>query len=566
LAEGTSAEVRPAQARAWLALPALAAALVLLPGLGERDLWAPDEPRFAQVAEELRSGAHGAPGLVLLHLNGEPYGQKPPLYYWMAALLGSPGSRVSELAARLPSALAGVACVALTALLGRALFARAGPATAVWAGFLLLSVYRFGHLARRAQLDVLLTAFEAVAMLAFWQLDHARVRARPAVAVLHAALGLAVLTKGPVGLLPLAVMAVFLAWEGRRADFRRLAPAWALVLSLGPGLAWLAAAVSLAPPGFFGEAVVENLLGRFFAGTSHARPVYYYLYQLPLDFLPWTLLAPLAAREGRRVWSRGDAEERRSWRLLLAWAGTFFVFFTLSAGKRGLYLLPAFPALALLAARGLEGALERRRDWPRWLVRGLAAAAALLGLAGVTVAVRGQLELAAAPGFALPGRFGLALAAAMAAALGAGALARRSGAPGRVRTAAALFGVLALETCVFRLAYPAFDPEKSPRPLGRAAAREVAPGEPVGLFQDRPGLAGLRYYAGRPVRALDDAEDARRYVADGGAAIVIEAKDLDELGVPFEVRARARSGRRETLVVVPAPGTGSGAPERAAPP
>ncbi len=92
-----------------------AAALLLLPGLGSTDLWAPDEPRYAQVAEELRSMEHGLPGLAVLHLGGEVYTQKPPLYYWLAAGLGAAGGgRVSELQARLPSALAGIASVLVT--------------------------------------------------------------------------------------------------------------------------------------------------------------------------------------------------------------------------------------------------------------------------------------------------------------------------------------------------------------------------------------------------------------------------------------------------------------------
>ena len=105
----------------------LGAALLLLAGLGRVGAWAPDEPRYLQVAEEMRSLRHGRAGLVLPHLNDRPYDQKPPLYFWLAALAGGPGGRVSETAARLPSALAGLACVALTLSLGTRLFGgRAG--------------------------------------------------------------------------------------------------------------------------------------------------------------------------------------------------------------------------------------------------------------------------------------------------------------------------------------------------------------------------------------------------------------------------------------------------------
>ena len=104
------------------------------------------------------------------------------------------------------------------------------------------------------------------------------------------------------------------------------------------------------------DAVVDNLFGRFFAGTSHARPFYYYLYQLPLG-----LPALDAARAGRIAWAarrsvfvaRRATRSARAWRFLLAWVRRTLVFFSLSSGKRGLYLLPAFPALALLLADAL---------------------------------------------------------------------------------------------------------------------------------------------------------------------------------------------------------------------
>jgi 4-amino-4-deoxy-L-arabinose transferase-like glycosyltransferase len=122
----------------------LGALLLYLPGLGATDLWAPDEPRTAQVAEEVRAGAGHR---VLLHLNGEPYTQKPPLYFWLAALAGTAGDRVSAQAARLPSALAGVASVALTLALGASLL---GRRTGVVAAALLLTLPSWARLARRA--------------------------------------------------------------------------------------------------------------------------------------------------------------------------------------------------------------------------------------------------------------------------------------------------------------------------------------------------------------------------------------------------------------------------------
>jgi 4-amino-4-deoxy-L-arabinose transferase-like glycosyltransferase len=519
---------------------AAAAALYLL-RLGALDLWAPDEPRYAQLAEELRSFEHGARGLVLLHLGGEPYTQKPPLYFWLAALLGAPCGRVSELAARLPSALAGIACVALLMRLGAAL---RGPAVGIGAGALLATAATFAHLARRAQLDVLLCALELAALAVFWRGDRRpRPRARDA-AWLHGALGLAVLTKGPVGLVPpLLAIVGFLAWERRLGALRRWLPPWAPLLSLGPGLAWLAGVLALAPPGFAQEALIENLWGRFALGTAHAAPPWYYLYQLPLDFLPWTLLAPAVVAAGRRVFGpAADPERAHSWRFLLAWLGGAFLFFSLSAGKRGLYLLPVFPAAALLCADATLDALTARAA-PRRLVPGLLAALALVAtLAGLVAPVVG-----ARFGVAVPLRFPILW---LLLALAAFAAFRLAAWPARAGVVVA--SVAAAELLVFTLLFPALEAEKSPRAIAQAAAALTQPDEAIGVT--RGTLVGaLAYYGGRRVTRLETPDAVARFLAEGGRVIVAEGSQLERLEAagPVEVRSRARRGRRELVVVTP---------------
>jgi 4-amino-4-deoxy-L-arabinose transferase-like glycosyltransferase len=578
----------------------LAAAALFLVRLGATDLWAPDEPRYGQVAEELRSFQHGARGLWLLHLNGVPYTQKPPLYFWLAALAGAPAGRVNEIAARLPSALAGIACIALLIFLGTRM---RGAAVGVGAGGLLATTFLFAHLARRAQLDVLLCACELLALSAFWRLASAARsepqasevhqasaarsepqasevhqasaarsepqarqgggagypgavpakldrsgthRARDA-ALLHGGIGLAVLVKGPVGLiLPALAILSFLAWERRLADLRRCLPIWGPLLSVGPGLIWIAGAVTLAPPGFSQEAILENLWGRFAEGTSHARPFWYYLYSFPLDFLPWTLLAPLVVVAGRRVLgAEGSTPRAQAWRFLLAWLGSALVFFSLSSGKRGLYLLPAFPAAALLCADAVVGALRAGARPPRWAGRLALALSALLlavGLAARAVAGRFGAELS----LAFPV---LCLGLAAAALLGLRA-ARRSW-PGR---AGVVLSTVALaELLVFALLFPAFDTEKSPRRIALEAAALTPPGASIGVTRSTL-VGGLAYYGGRRVTPLKTPEAIEAFLADGGRAIVTEARNLHRIEsvAPVEIRFRARQGRRALVVVTPA--------------
>jgi 4-amino-4-deoxy-L-arabinose transferase-like glycosyltransferase len=498
--KGPRARLSPDQ-RLWLGL-LVGAALLYGCGLGRLDFWAPDEPRYGAIAEELRSFEHGAEGLVLLHLNDAVYTQKPPLYFWLAAAFGAPGGHVGETAARLPSAIAGIVCVGLTAWIGLSLLR--DRRLAFLAAGLLATSFRFAFSARRAQLDVLLCAFELAAVACFvwleWRrggIENARRHPR-AIAGLHGALGAAALVKGPVGWLPLLVFASHLALGGRARAFRQIAPAWAFALSLGPIVLWILTAIALAPPGFSETAVGENLIGRFFEGTSHARPFYYYVYQLPADFLPWTVLLPLALpllwRVARRSPERAetpgaDARDLRTTaRFLLVWIGVPLLFFSISAGKRGLYLLPIFPALALATA---------------W------------------VALR-----ASGGGLAPPRSEGIR------------------------RLAVAVLVVAALELAVFTLVLPRLSQEKSPRPIAEAAAARTAAAEAIGVYGLRPLEGAIVYYGGRPVASLADESELRAYLAEGGRIVILRARDLEALrrDLPLAERASFRSGARRLVL------------------
>jgi len=555
----------PPSARMLHGLVAAAALVLLLTGLGARDLWAPDEPRLAAVAEEMRSMEHGPGGLVLLHLNGVPYSQKPPLYYWLAALAGSSAGRVGEWAARIPSAMAGVGCVLATLSLAGVLFRQ--HSIGLVAAALLLTSSRFVHLARRAQLDVLLALFETLALLIYVRLvapldaeaagsgDRPVEGRRRGVLAMHACVGLAALVKGPVGWLPIAIASIHLLWEGRRTEIRALFSPLALVLSIGPLLLWFVSAAALAPPGFIDDALVDNVLGRFFSGTSHARPFYYYVYQFPLDYLPWTFLLPLAWLSARRH-SGVDDPLRPVVRLLVVWTALPFVIFSLSAGKRGLYLLPIYPAVCLLAGLGVVEALGERQ---RLSVSGrisLGAAIAATGLLGCALLAGWNPVETRIPDFSMPGTIGAGLLglATITAIVWATALRRGVAALGQLWIAIAL--VAGTELIGFAGVLPALDVEKSPRPIAEAAAARTDPNEAVGVYGQRSLEGGIGYYARRPIRSLADARDLKEFIADGGRVIVGRADRLEPvagaLGLSRELSVR--TGKRRLLLVDAAAG------------
>lgn len=534
------------------------AAALLLVGLGWLDADAPDEPRALQVAEELRSFEHGPRGLVVMHLNGEVYTQKPPLYYWLAALAGAPGGRVTELAARLPSALAGIFVIGLTMLLGTRML---GSGAGVLGAAILLTTYEFPYLARRVQFDVVLTAFELGALASFWWLDRGIGRRGRHQLVLHLALGLAVLTKGPVGfLIPVLTMVAFLAWERRLRDLRHAFPWWGFALSVLPGVLWVAAASALAPAGYASSAVGENVFGRFFAGTSHARPFWYYLWNFPIHFLPWTFAWPVVYVIARRSVLAPGADEstQRAWRFLLASVAVSLVFFSLSAGKRSLYLLPIFPAAALLCADALLRWLAGRVRLPRaFSVPAISILALLLVLGGLAIAAGLGRPLGVSAERLADVRlpfllaFGCGLVGSALAGLAAGVLWLRNRGPAVAFPALVAGTFAAVELACFALLLPALEPLQSYRSTAVAARDHTSAGETIGLLGARSMLGGLAYYGERRVTWLREPAEVARFFAEGGDAVVLKGKRLDDLPVPVEVVHRARSGRRELVVVTP---------------
>jgi 4-amino-4-deoxy-L-arabinose transferase-like glycosyltransferase len=439
-----------------------AAAVLVLARLGAPDLRLPDEPRYALVAETMRSFEHGAAGLVLPHLHGEPYTQKPPLFFWLAAAAGAPFGRVTETAARLPSALASVATVAVVMAFGRLL---GGRAAGVLAGLLLVTTIDWSFRARTVQLDTLLALCETAALYGFWRIESQAGNRRRNVLLLHAALGLGVLAKGPVGfVVPLLAIAAYLAWMRRLRELPALLPASGLALSLGLPLAWLAAAAWLAPPGWLDVAVVQNLFGRLGENAAHAQRVTYYLEKFPVDLLPWLVVLPLAIAQGRRAFAQNaNPEERRAWRFLVAWIVTTFVFFSLTAGKRLRYLLPVEPAFALLFALALV----------RWL------------------AARGPTQ-------------------ARAVVLAAGLV---------------WTGQLVTHTAVL----PRLQAPDSPRPIADAIRDATTPDERIGVYRAADLAHAIEYYGDRRAVPFRTRERLEAFIGSGGRTLVFESERRGEV-------------------------------------
>lgn len=350
------------------------AALVLLPSLSQRDLWTPDEPRYMEVAREMAvTGDYLVP-----HLNGEAYPDKPPLFFWLAAGLFRLGAGYN--AGRLVAALAGVGTLLMTYAFARAWMRRPGPLLAALCTLTTLLFFR----CKAGLLDPLLMLFVTGALLCGYRALQPETRRRTAAWLgFYALVALAVLTKGPVGLLlpglALLTYGIIDRKRVRGGGWTHLAGAALLAAIVA---AWLVPAVIVGGEEYRNNIMFQQTLKRVVSSYSHRRPFYYFLVSFPVEFSPWALLAPLAIIGAATAWRHGRDGKAL---FVLSWFGTIFVFHSLVSGKRHGYLMPLIPALALMLGHYLSRAVRDGPERPRWH-RGLfRATLGACGLAGVAV-------------------------------------------------------------------------------------------------------------------------------------------------------------------------------------
>ncbi len=325
----------------YLLLLAVLAAVMLFWHLGGLPFVGSDEPRYAEVAREMYlSGDWITP-----RLGGIPWFEKPPLLYWMSAL-GYQFFGVSEFAARLGTALSGAFGAYCLYFFGRRVrSARFGYlsastllTTGVWAGF-----------GRAASFDMVLAVTLEAALIAFylWTSQPPLMGAWWLLCVLT---GTAVLAKGLAGLaLPAMIIVIFLAITGelRRLFESPVRLALGAVLFLAVCAIWYGPMISRHGSIFIHEFFIAHHFQRFLTNKyHHPQPFYFFFLVALLGCVPWTPYLPAAIRS-----LRGMVADRL--RLFLwIWTLVPVVFFSFSGSKLPGYILPSFPAIALLI--GLE--------------------------------------------------------------------------------------------------------------------------------------------------------------------------------------------------------------------
>ncbi|HEY4232951.1 MAG TPA: glycosyltransferase family 39 protein [Lacipirellulaceae bacterium] len=547
------------------------AAVMFLTALGSTRLWDEDEPKNAACGQEMLSRGDW----IVPTFNGQLRTDKPILLYWcMLAVYNVLG--VSELTARLPSALAGVGTVVLTYHLGRMLFNRR---SGLIASCLLACALNFAVLARAATPDSLLILCITASLASFVAgvatrhgghfsgcvLGQTRYCSPitevglPALACvgMYVAMGLAVLAKGPIGVvMPLGITGSYLmfgdgavampaggGWLRRWSLFlaRCIAPRnvfrmlqtlrvwWGLPLAALIAVPWyLAVGVQTHGQWLLGFLGTHNI-GRFMhpMENHHGLPLYY-LVAILIGFFPGSVFLPVA------IWSsandvRDKGDRRPSAAFVLCWIGCYLGFFTMAATKLPNYVVPCYPALALATGTWLAGATLRAtaRDWR------LLAGYSTLGIVGLATAIglgiAAQKVLNMSPSLALPGL--VALVGGLICVL----LLRGN----RVQASLTNFVATCLLTTAAGMTYTASlvspladGPNLAARINALAVAHDHAPG--VATYRYSPPT--LVYYLRHPVARLETDQLATFF--DRGDVLIMprDAYDRERKRLPSDVQ------------------------------
>ena len=458
-------------------------------GLGQFGLIGADEPRYAQVAREMLERRD----FVTPVLGGQPWLEKPPLYYWQAmAAYRTVG--VSDWAARLPSAFdATLLVLAVYFFLRR--FRRGSE---VDGALIVASCAGITGYARAASMDMALAAAFSVGMLCWWAWHETGKRVY--LAAFFGFMALGTLAKGPVApFLACVVIIVYVSAVGEpRAVLKTI---WlpGILLFCVIALPWYFA-VQARNPGFFREFIMEHNLGRFSKNIyHHTEPFWYYLPVTALALVPWIIFVTAAVVRSLRDWWIGrnatdvskDTPHDRFSIFLCCWLIVPVIFFSISQSKLPGYILPAIPAGALLLADYLRRGLARNdaQSAPLWL-------AILHGLFAAAPIVPALLIAYLITQHRLPGGQPMLVALSVAFVLSVGialTLVRKNGL-GMLRFVT-LIPVVLVVGAVLKLGSGAIDASLSARPLAQEiAAVEMKP-VPLAVYHVRRELEyGLTFY------------------------------------------------------------------------
>lgn len=502
----------------WWLLLGSAALLLFTLHLGDVPLRDWDEGTVAQVAREIWQAGPGSLTWLYPTLWGEPYLNKPPLIHWLIAL-SYQGAGVSEGSARLPGALLTALSVPLLYCLGRELWGRQTPA--IFAAIVYLTFLPVVRHGRLAMLDGAILCFF---ILMVWFLLWSRRDLRACLGV-GLSLGLIFLAKGVLGILLAAIALGFLAWDTPRL----LTSLW-FWLGLGVGCLpaglWFAAQWLHYGQTFVNTSLLNQSLDRVWTTVgNNSGPPWYYLLEILKYAWPWLLFLPAGLV---LVWE----QRALGWaKLLLVWSGGYLLAISLMSTKLPWYVMPLYPALALIIGVKLADLWQHPNPWqsqpytpiaysPAWTA-GLALLA--LGGWGITgyygrLATPPQWEL-------LPTT--IAVAFTMTIALW---LLKRRDAQFSLVLAWGMYVAIGLLIVSGHWLWELGE-DYPVRPVAAIVAQQVPPGTPV--YTSNPiRRPSLEFYAGHPVIPQADEELQRRWQQTPPPYFLLDAATPQRLDLP----------------------------------
>ncbi|MBI2471176.1 MAG: glycosyltransferase family 39 protein [Planctomycetes bacterium] len=361
--------------RLLLAILIIISCFVLFFDLGGRGFQNKDYLRFAETAREMMyTGDYVVP-----HYVGKIYLAKPPLLMWSIALSSQFSGAITPFTARIPSALCALLSIITVFLFGKHLYKN--PMAGLWAGLILLSNYMFFLYSRTVKTDMMLATFIFTAIYAFYMGYTSDAQKRRLYFVLfYVSIALAILTKGPLGfIIPILIVLIYLVYKKELLFFKQMY--WVmgfgiLGLIVGPWVILMCQRIGLDTVinNAFSESVVRYSTEEY----GHKQPFYFFIPELIKGFLPYSIFFPATfvyLFSKKIVRNGGD----RWW--LSIWFVTVFILMSISRCKSARYILPLYPALALMIGgmwTSLSGTGEKNVYMNKWIRYTLAIALVII--------------------------------------------------------------------------------------------------------------------------------------------------------------------------------------------
>jgi 4-amino-4-deoxy-L-arabinose transferase-like glycosyltransferase len=515
--------------------------------LGGHPLWDVDEGMHASTSKDI----------VLTHdwvttrFNGQNFYDKTVLFNWFVSL-SFLAFGFTEFAARFPAALLGFGTVIVTFLLGRRML---GTRAGLLAGAVLATSPEFIVLSRSVMHDISLAFFITLALAFFFFAYRSERRRTLRLMLFYASLGAAVLAKGPIGLLlPGLIIFLFLLVRGRLDFLKEMSIGWGILVFLAVAAPWYVL-ISMRNEDYVRYFFLKQNFGNFLSKTQahHPQPFWYYVPVVLGGMLPWSFFLPLALvrafRQGLRKMDDGLL-------FSLLWFAAIFLFFSAAHSKLETYLLPSFPAVALLVA-GVWNGLMADRDAKdlRSAIWSLAPLAVLLVAATAYLVLRHpsfpKMEGEYGIGASDLASFLIVITIILASALVLLLLRMRRASFVALAAAFSVGFLVALAVII-----PRADPYRSTKKLAQEMDRMLPPGEKLTFFWDIKDTA--LFYTDRKATLLYTEKQLLDYLSSGRTALCVIARQ-DYERFPQVVAASTvvdREGNK--LLIAPRPHAASG--------